>query len=189
MINIQTIQKAREFGANAHFGHVRKYSGEDYFTSHCEVVATTVLEYCSDYDTLTEMVAAALLHDTIEDTNTTPDEIKNVFGDVIASYVIGLTHASSPGDGNRAFRKRKDAEFLSRQSKEVQMIKLADIMSNSQDICSQDPQGFAPRYMKEMGYLIPLLSKTVGTKLNRDVEEQHTKLIREFDIDLAKVSS
>lgn len=81
------ITKAYNFARMKH-GNTLDDNGEDYVDAHLLQVAQIVAILTKDK----EMVAAALLHDTVEDTNTTPIEIFNEFGPRIASLVIEVTH-------------------------------------------------------------------------------------------------
>lgn len=102
-----TVENAIELAKNAHEGQVRKYTGEPYF-NHLEEVANIVSEYTDDES----MIAAAYLHDVVEDTDTTIGAVKSRFGDIVAGYVNGLTDISKPSDGNRKTRKKMDREHL-----------------------------------------------------------------------------
>lgn len=94
------------------------------------------------------MIAAAWLHDVVEDTNTTLDEIRECFGDVVHDLVESLTDVSKPEDGNRARRKMLDREHIARASAEAKTVKLADLIDNTQSIVERDPD-FAKVYMTE----------------------------------------
>ena len=72
--------------------------------------------------------------------------------------VEGLTDVSKPEDGNRKTRKAMDKDHLAKQSAEVQTVKLADIISNSQDIKANDPK-FAEVYIGEMKVLLEVMDK------------------------------
>jgi len=91
------IDKAKEFGRKKHEGHLRRYTNEPYFEAHCMKVAEAVEAAGGDED----MVIAALLHDTVEDTDTTFAEIRIEFGLRVAGLVIELTdvytHEDYPG--------------------------------------------------------------------------------------------
>ena len=79
------VKFACEFGTNAHEGQ-KRVSGEDYFT-HPVAVATILLDMGLDPDT----VIAGLLHDVIEDTGVTEEELKNKFGSSISNMVEAVT--------------------------------------------------------------------------------------------------
>ena len=71
----------------------------------------------------------ALLHDTVEDTNVTREQIAEEFGWKIFKLVVELTDVTKPEDGNRATRKAIEAKRLGMASKEAQTIKLADLLT------------------------------------------------------------
>ena len=86
--DIGIVQKAYEYSAKAHQGQSRR-SGEAYI-SHPLEVANNLVKLKMDETTL----AAGLLHDTIEDTLSTPKEIQKLFGDEIFQLVDGVTKIS-----------------------------------------------------------------------------------------------
>lgn len=147
------IKKARKFATRAHKGQFRKYTGEPYIVHPIAVAETVRLHGGSD-----EMVAAALLHDTIEDTNVTYDDVRKEFGITVAGLVRELTDTSSPSDGNRAVRKEIDRRRLAKASADAQTIKLADLIDNTTSIVAHDP-GFAKVYLKEKEALLKVMNK------------------------------
>ena len=147
------IEKAKEFARVSHTGQVRKYTGLPYVT-HTEEVADIVRSHNGSK----EMIAAALLHDVVEDTNVTNDEIRVLFGNSTADMVKWLTDTSKPGDGNRTVRKGIDRDRLSQASAAAQLIKAADMISNGKDIKVNDPK-FAVIYIDEMDLLLKAMTK------------------------------
>lgn len=139
------------FARCAHRKQKRKYTAEPY-SAHCEAVARIVAEYTEDQ----EVIAAACLHDTIEDTDVTPEEIAEVFGDRVARLVIEVTDVSRPEDGNRQARKALDREHVARSSPEGATIKLADLIDNTGSIVKFD-KGFARSYLREKEALLEVL--------------------------------
>ena len=131
----------------------RKYTDKPYIT-HCIEVANIVKKHNGTEN----MVAAAFLHDTVEDTKTTIGEIYKEFGAEIGFMVQCLTDVTVPEDGNRAVRKGIEAQRLSQAPSEVHTIKLADMLSNGKDISKHDAR-FAKVYMREMLSLLVLLTK------------------------------
>ena len=99
------IQKAKIFAtaARAAVGQQRKYTLEPYIVHPAEVASMV-----AQYNNNEAMVAAAWLHDVIEDTNVTSEILREEFGDEITELVIWLTDVSKPEDGNRATRKAID---------------------------------------------------------------------------------
>lgn len=147
------VEKAKEFATRKHaeVNQVRKYTGEPYINHPAEVV--DIVKTVPHDDT---MLAAAWLHDTVEDTSTTLDEIEREFGLVVAAYVEGLTDVSISSDGNRARRKSIDRNHTAKAMPEAKTIKLADLISNSASIVERDPK-FAKVYLAEKKLLLDVL--------------------------------
>ncbi len=130
-INIPLIRKAYEFSDKSHDGQFRE-SG-DHFIEHCLEVAFILAEQHMDSTT----IAAGLMHDVVEDTAVTIDEIKQEFGDEIAHMVDGLTklsgliYKSTTTKQAEYFRK-----MLLSMSEDVRIIviKLADRLHNMRTI-------------------------------------------------------
>lgn len=147
------VTEAVHFAALKHKDQRRKYTDDPYINHPIEVA-----KIVSEVKHTDEMLCAAYLHDTIEDTDTTYNEILKTFGLTVATYVLGLTDISKLTDGNRATRKKMDREHLSEQYAEVQTIKLADLISNTTDILKHDIK-FAKTYLKEAQKLYKALDK------------------------------
>ncbi len=153
------IEKALIFATKAHEGQVRKYTGEPYIFHPMEV-AGMMKNYVDDED----MLSAAILHDTVEDTDATIEDIEREFGGLVASYVAGLTDVSKPEDGNRKARKDIDLQHIANQSLEVKVIKLFDLISNSKSIKKHDPK-FWEVYKKEKLALLDVMEFEVKDSL------------------------
>ena len=147
------LKKAIEFATKAHEGQTRKYTGEPYIVHPLEVA-----DIVKTVEHTEEMLMAAVLHDPVEDTDTTIQDIDREFGPVVAQLVDELTDVSKPEDGNRAFRKGLDREHSAQASAQGQTIKVADLISNTKSITEHDPH-FAKVYMKEKALLLQLLDK------------------------------
>ncbi len=83
------LWKAYEFGLKRHEGQ-KRLSGEPYFEAHCVEVAKILASWNMDITT----IISGMLHDTVEDTHTTIEEIKNEFGDNVAELVDGVSKLS-----------------------------------------------------------------------------------------------
>lgn len=133
----------------------RKFSNEPYIVHPMHVGA--LLREAGEPD---DVIAAGYLHDVIEDTADDPaaaeQEIRSMFGDRIANFVMEVTDVSKPSDGNRAIRKAMDREHLANASHGGQSIKLADLISNSLDILERD-RNFAMVYIPEKIALLEVL--------------------------------
>ena len=125
--DLSKIISAYEFAAKAHEGQVRS-SGQPYIT-HPLAVAYTLLELGMDTDT----ICAALLHDVVEDTDATLDDLKKRFGQDVALLVDGVTKLSkiptSTKEEQQAENIRKILLAMS-QDIRVMIIKLSDRLHN-----------------------------------------------------------
>lgn len=156
------IKKAAIFAANAHKRHaqIRKYTGEPYIV-HPAAVAKLVSSVTKD----PEIIAAAFLHDTVEDTDTTLAHIELEFGWRVARLVSDLTDVSKPNDGNRKIRKRIDRKHTALASPDAKTIKLADLIDNTKSIVEHDTD-FARVYLKEKQLLLEVLTDGDATLYN-----------------------
>lgn len=150
------VRKAQVYAMAAHaaVGQKRKYTGEPYIVHPAEVASIVARVPGATPD----MVAAAWLHDVVEDTGCTFTDIHMAFGIDIATLVGWLTDVSRPEDGNRAKRKAMDREHTAAAPAEAQTIKLADLISNSRSIMQHDPE-FARVYLEEKRLLLEVLTK------------------------------
>lgn len=153
---MDVVRKAQVYAMAAHASvkQVRKYTGEPYIVHPAEVASIVASVPGSTPD----MVAAAWLHDVVEDTGCTFTDVHMAFGIDIATMVNWLTDVSRPEDGNRATRKAIDREHTAQAPAEAQTIKLADLISNSRSIMQHDPE-FARVYLEEKRLLLEVLTK------------------------------
>lgn len=148
------LDRAIEFATQAHKGQFRKYTGEPYI-NHPLAVMEIVRGVPGHTE---EMLVAAVLHDVVEDTDVSLMEITEKFGDVVSDLVLHLTDISTPEDGNRLKRKRKDAQWYAQGSAEAQTIKVADFIDNTRDIAQHAPR-FWEVYKMEKLYALDLLQE------------------------------
>ena len=130
------IQKAFEFANEAHKG-VRRRSGEPYMLHPIAVAKIVVSNIGLGY----KSIVAALLHDVVEDTDYTVDDLKNLFGVKVATLVEGLTKIKTVLDNeDKAEQKSMQAENFKRilltlnDDVRVVLIKLADRLHNCRTI-------------------------------------------------------
>lgn len=146
---------ARHFAVTRHANQVRKYTGEPYW-HHCRAVAEQVqMEGGSE-----AMICAAWMHDCIEDTTATYDEIREQFGVEIAQLVLDLSDwytTERYPDDNRAWRKMRECSRMASMSPDAKRIKLADIADNTKSIVKYDPK-FAITYLREKADMLEVLT-------------------------------
>jgi (p)ppGpp synthase/HD superfamily hydrolase len=149
------VERARVFATAAHaaVGQVRKYTFEPYIVHPIEVASIVATVPHTD-----EMLAAAYLHDVVEDTGVTIEIIHAEFGAEVAELVGWLTDVSRPEDGNRAVRKAIDREHIAMAPAGAQTVKLADLIANTRSIVAHDP-AFAKIYLAEKRMLLEVLTR------------------------------
>ena len=133
---LDIIQKAFEFANEAHKG-VRRRSGEPYILHPIAVAKIVVSNIGLGY----KSIVAALLHDVVEDTDYTVEDLRNLFGDKVATLVDGLTKIKTVLDNeDKAEQKSMQAENFKRilltlnDDVRVVLIKLADRLHNCRTI-------------------------------------------------------
>ena len=163
------------FAKAAHEGQTRKFSGEPYI-NHPVRVALMAVEHGLSIDD----VAAALLHDVVEDCDVSLDEIVARFGRRVGSNVWGLTNYEARNGGpddtmNRAARKAADRIFLSAQEPGTKSVKFCDGIDNMQDW----PRGdrFLDRMLDELCMLAQDMS---AAGIDGPTGGVHTDLIERF---------
>lgn len=149
------LEKITRFADQAHGEQMRKYTPERYI-----VHPVRVMEICRNYLNELPVLAAALLHDVLEDTDTSAEEILRFLSELMPEneakrtlkLVLELTDIYTHSDfpqWNRDKRKSMETQRLSKVSADAQTIKYADITDNSLEIMNYDPD-FGLRFLKEV---------------------------------------
>src|SRR4051795_8642494 len=122
---VRLISEAAELAARRHNGMARKGRGHEPYINHLAEVANLLATATDGADA--ELVAAGWLHDAIEDTDTTREEIAQRFSERVASLVEECTD-----DMNlpKAERRRRQVMDAPRKSADAKLIKIADKISN-----------------------------------------------------------
>lgn len=134
MNDLSKLLEAASFAAKRHTGQKRKGSDGEPYINHPLEVANLLANVgnVSDFDIL----IAAVLHDTVEDTGVTKEELEARFGQKVADYVSEVTDDKSlPNDE----RKRLQIEHAPHLSHGAKQIKLADKISNIADVTNNPP--------------------------------------------------
>jgi len=131
---VQRILEAAKFASEKHAAQKRKGAAAEPYINHLIEVAELIA--CSSEQLDTNLVMAGLLHDTIEDTGTTAEELERAFGSDITALIIEMTDDKSLP---KEVRKSLQVENASHQSVRAQVIKLADKISNLRSILASPP--------------------------------------------------
>jgi guanosine-3',5'-bis(diphosphate) 3'-pyrophosphohydrolase len=162
------ILRAVAFAAHKHRDQRRKDKDASPYINHPIQLATVLWEEGGVRDA--EVIAAALLHDTLEDTETTWQELRGIFGEAIADVVLEVTDTKWI---KKALRKRLQVARAAHSSENAKLVKLADKICNLRDIAAHPPAGW------------PLDRKRQYFEWAKEVVDQlrgtHPELERRFD--------
>lgn len=150
----EILAQITDFGDKAHGEQLRKYSPDRYM-----VHPVRVMQRCRHYTDDISVLSAALLHDVLEDTPVTENEIRSFLANLLTAeqtdkaicLIVDLTDVYTKDAFpklNRRTRKSKEMERLSNIHPEAQTVKYADIIDNSSEISTSDPS-FAKVYLME----------------------------------------
>jgi len=137
----ESVQQALDFAAKAHAGQFRNDGITPYLLHPLEVFKKVRQWGVEDV----QMLSAALLHDVVEDSSYTIHDIRESFGDRVASYVQELTY-----DGS--ISKSEYMKSFHNKSVQALVIKFADRLVNVNDFY-QDGSSYAPKYFKKAAEL------------------------------------
>jgi (p)ppGpp synthase/HD superfamily hydrolase len=138
------MARALDFAARRHAGQRRKGLNAEPYVNHLTEVALLLAEASEGNDA--ELVMAGLLHDTIEDTATTRQELVEAFGEGVAGLVAEVTDDTTLP---REERKRIQVQSAPFKSARARMIKLADKIANLHSIAVSPPVGWSGRRKRE----------------------------------------
>jgi guanosine-3',5'-bis(diphosphate) 3'-pyrophosphohydrolase len=128
------VLRALAFAADKHRDQRRKDAAASPYINHPIALANVLVREGGVSEP--EVVAAALLHDTLEDTQTSPAELRAAFGERVAGIVAEVTDDKSLP---KAERKRLQIEHAAAISREAKLVKLADKICNLRDMAEHPP--------------------------------------------------
>ena len=157
-----SLDDAVLFATKAHFG--QRWHGTNLpYVAHCVDVAMIVRNSAKHHD---NVLVAAVLHDTLEKTRTTPQEIAMLFGKDVLRIVLTLTNLDGNKDTPRSDLARKR---LADAPADVQTIKLADLISTTPRILEGERKA-AQVYLQDKAALLRILGRGNSTLLNQASE-------------------
>lgn len=138
------LMRSITFSAHKHRDQRRKNPSQIPYINHPLSVAHRLLITASIKDPV--ILAAAVLHDTLEDTDTTPAELVNFFGKRVASIVQECSDDKLLSKQNRKQMQIEHAPYVSPQAK---LVKLADKLDNLADLLTDTPVGWTPQRVEQ----------------------------------------
>ncbi len=172
--DMERIGKALDFAAAAHEGQLRK-SGEPYIT-HPIQVAKILATYESDSDA----IIAALLHDTVEDTSVTIDDIKREFGENVVLLVDGVTKLNKLSFNSREEQQVENIrKMLLAMAKDIRviLIKLADRLHNIRTMDAQSEEKRREKALETIEIYAPLAHRLGIQSLKTELEDTSLKYL------------
>ncbi|MBQ4257782.1 MAG: bifunctional (p)ppGpp synthetase/guanosine-3',5'-bis(diphosphate) 3'-pyrophosphohydrolase [Clostridia bacterium] len=166
--DLEMIRRAYEFAEKAHSGQMRR-SGEPYIV-HPISVACIVVELGMD----SESIAAALLHDVVEDTDTTLAQIQKEFGGSIAELIDGLTKISRIAYSDREEEQAENIrKMLIAMADDIRVIiiKLADRLHNMRTMQYQTPQKQRDKSLESMEVFAPIAHRLGIEAVKEELED------------------
>jgi guanosine-3',5'-bis(diphosphate) 3'-pyrophosphohydrolase len=142
--SVGLILKALTFAAGKHNDQRRKDSHSSPYINHLIGVAETL--WSGGHVRDESLLVAAILHDTIEDTATKPDEIREKFGEEVLSLVLEVTDDKSLP---KQTRKQLQVEHAPHISEKAKLLKLADKINNIRDIIKSPPTDWSMERKQE----------------------------------------
>ena len=136
--------QALEFAASKHSNQRRKDPAQTPYINHPIAVANILLSEVGIADE--NVLIAALLHDTVEDTDTTLEEIERRFGTAVRDVVDEVTDDKTLA---KAVRKQQQIEHAGGLSNRAKLVKLADKTANLRDIVKATPEGWSTARVDE----------------------------------------
>jgi len=169
---IGLILKAMRFSAEKHNDQRRKDSKSSPYINHPIQVAERLYSVGGVRDAA--LLAAAILHDTIEDTDATPDEIQREFGSEVLGLVLEVTDDRSLP---KEVRKQLQVETAAKKSPRAKLLKLADKLCNVKDLVESPPADWSMKRRRE--YLDWTEKVVLGMRgSNRELEELYDEVLK-----------
>jgi guanosine-3',5'-bis(diphosphate) 3'-pyrophosphohydrolase len=179
---MELLEKAQRWAARGHLGVYRKFGNIPYIV-HPEAVAEIVSQVTDD----TEVLAAAWLHDIVEDTKVSVNDIERAFNTRIAKIVWEVSKISDGCICDRNTKVVMNCIHYGNGSKDSKIIKIADAIHNLPTMIRDNPK-FAPRYISEKKLLLhyikdghPLLASIVY-KIVEDYERLDPTVFHLYNI-------
>ena len=166
---IPAVKKAYEYAEELHRGQKRK-SKEPYII-HPVNVAYILAELHADQDTL----CAGLLHDTVEDTKATLEDIKELFNDEVAKLVDGVTNISKMNFTNDTDENNANTRKILKSLKDdvrIIIIKLADRLHNMRTLEFMPPYKQKEKSMETLNIFVPLAKYLGEYKIKYELEDR-----------------
>ena len=167
-LDLERIRAAYEMAKKGHEGQMRK-DGSPYLT-HCVATAEIAVDFGLDEDS----IVAALLHDTIEDTDITHEEIERRFGSAVADIVDGVTKLTRVQYTSKEDEQMENLrKMLMAMAKDIRviLIKIADRLHNMRTMAYQSPEKQRSKSLETMEIYAPLAHRLGMQRAKWELED------------------
>lgn len=170
--DVTRLLRAVRFASEKHRDHRRKGRTAAPYINHPIAVAEQLAR--AGHEQNTDLLMAAVLHDVVEDTETTSAELETLFGGAVAKIVMEVTDDKSLHEKDR---KRLAVESISAKSADARVLKLSDLIANVHDVIHQPPNWSRDRKKRYFDWCEKVAGKMAGI---HPVMERHlSKLLVE----------
>lgn len=178
------IEQAIRAAAILHKGQLRKGAAPLPYITHVMAVTMIVMDYTDDEDT----IVSALLHDTLEDTDYTSEEIQEDFGGDIREIVESLSEPKDVGSKKYTWKEQKQhyAKRLKKASQKALLIAAADKIHNMRVIVEEYFDDH-PRFMAEFAgslddraLMYQDISNVINSRLKNDIIQEFNQVYTEY---------
>ena len=165
------VFEALRYAAEKHKNQRRKGSEDTPYINHPIAVAYYLSSYAHIQDP--HILAAAILHDTLEDTDATPEEIKEIFGSKVLKLVQEVTDDKTLPKNTR---RRQQEKTVDQRSHGAKLIRIADKISNVYDLFHTPPAGWDPETRIEyLDWTERVINKIKG--VNPSLENMYDEML------------
>jgi (p)ppGpp synthase/HD superfamily hydrolase len=173
---VSLLARAYAFAAQRHAGQKRNAAPDEPYLNHLAEVAN-LLAYATE-GTDVELVVAGVLHDVLEDTPTTMDELRSLFGPDIATMVH---EATDPPGLDEAARRQRQVEHAASLPGRTRLLKIADKISNVRERIAHRPPGLTDQQIRdyiEWGAMVVAGCRGLNARLDDAYDEAFQTAMR-----------
>jgi len=169
--DLALVFKALHFAAEKHKKQRRKGSDDTPYINHPIAVAYYLCTFANICDL--NVLAAAILHDALEDTDATPEEIEEQFGRQVLKLVLEVTDDKSLP---KKIRRREQENTVSQRSHGAKLIRIADKISNLNDLYHTPPSGWdSETQIEYLDWTERVINKIKG--VNTGLENKYDEML------------
>lgn len=177
-LDLVKLAQAADYAARQHIAQRRKGERAEPYVNHLTEVALLLAEATEGADVV--LLMGGLLHDTLEDTDATYEDLQQRFGPDVAALVAEVTDDKSLP---KEMRKRLQIEKTPHKSQRARLLKLADKTSNLRGLIESPPKGWSPERLRDYVQWAEAVVRScrgLNAELEARYDEAHAVAARHF---------